>query len=153
MLRNLRIRSKLVAILILPLLALTVLASNLAISRISASASADRLARITRFGASSLTDLTDALQRERAVTGWYVASGHKRNFGTMIADRVLVNEAAHALDTSVRQIDLGDYRRRCAPSWPPRAASSPSSWRRTGGAPGWNARTPPWPTWPGPTIR
>ncbi|HEX8927692.1 MAG TPA: nitrate- and nitrite sensing domain-containing protein, partial [Actinomycetota bacterium] len=109
MLRNLRIRSKLVAILILPLLALTVLASNLAVSRISASASADRLARITRFGASSLTDLTDALQRERAVTNWYVASGHKRNFGTMIADRVLVNEAAHALDTSVRQIDLGDY--------------------------------------------
>jgi HAMP domain-containing protein len=109
MLRNLRIRSKLVAILILPLLALTVLASNLAVSRISASGSADRLARITRFGASSLTDLTDALQRERAVTNWYVASGHKRNFGTMIADRVLVNEAAHALDTSVRQIDLGDY--------------------------------------------
>ncbi|HEX8863632.1 MAG TPA: nitrate- and nitrite sensing domain-containing protein, partial [Actinomycetes bacterium] len=109
MLRNLRIRSKLVVILILPLLALTVLASNLAVSRISASASADRLARITRFGASSLTDLTDALQRERAVTNWYVASGHKRNFGTMIADRVLVNEAAHALDTSVRRIDLGDY--------------------------------------------
>jgi HAMP domain-containing protein len=109
MLRNLRIRSKLVAILILPLLALTVLASNLAISRISASASADRLARITRFGASSLTDLTDALQRERAVTNWYVASGHRRNFGTMIADRVLVNEAAHALDSSVRQVDLGDY--------------------------------------------
>src|SRR5919199_158355 len=109
MLRNLKIRSKLVAILILPLLALTVLASNLAVSRISASASADRLARITRFGASSLTDLTDALQRERAVTNWYVASGHKRNFGTMIADRVLVNEAAHALDTSVRQIDLGDH--------------------------------------------
>jgi hypothetical protein len=109
MLQNLQIRSKLVAILILPLLALTVLASNLAISRISASASADRLARITRFGASSLTDLTDALQRERAVTNWYVASGHKRNFGTMIADRVLVNEAAHALDSSVRQVDLHDY--------------------------------------------
>jgi hypothetical protein len=109
MLQNLQIRSKLVAILILPLLALTVLASNLAIARISASASADRLARITRFGASSLTDLTDALQRERAVTNWYVASGHKRNFGTMIADRVLVNEAAHALDTSVRQVDLNDY--------------------------------------------
>jgi HAMP domain-containing protein len=109
MLQNLQIRSKLVAILILPLLALAVLASSLAVSRISASASADRLARITQFGASSLTDLVDALQRERAVTNGYVASGHKRNFGTMIADRVLVNEAAHALDTSVRQVDLADY--------------------------------------------
>jgi len=109
MLQNLQIRSKLVAILILPLLALAVLASNLAISRISASVEADRLAKITQFGASSLTDVADALQRERAVTNWYVASGHKRNFGTMIADRVLVNEAAHALDTSVRQVDLGDY--------------------------------------------
>jgi len=109
MLQNLQIRSKLVAILILPLLALAVLASNLAISRISASVEADRLAKITQFGASSLTDVADALQRERAVTNWYVASGHKRNFGTMIADRVLVNEAAHALGTSVRQVDLGDY--------------------------------------------
>ncbi|HZD72940.1 MAG TPA: nitrate- and nitrite sensing domain-containing protein, partial [Actinomycetota bacterium] len=109
MLQNLQIRSKLVAILILPLLALAVLASNLAVSRISASVEAGRLARITQFGASSLTDVADALQRERAVTNWYVASGHQRNFGTMIADRVLVNEAAHALDTSVRQVDLSDY--------------------------------------------
>src|SRR6266540_2457833 len=109
MLKNLQIRSKLVAILILPLLALALLASNQAISRISASVSADRLARITQFGAVSLTDLTDALQRERAVTNWYVASGHRRNFGTMIADRVLVNEAAHALEASVRQVDLNDY--------------------------------------------
>jgi len=109
MLQNLQIRSKLVAILILPLLALAVLASNLAVSRISASVEADRLAKITQFGASSLTDVADALQRERAVTNWYVASGHKRNFGTMIADRVLVNEAAHALDASVRQVDLRDY--------------------------------------------
>jgi hypothetical protein len=109
MLKNLQIRSKLVAILILPLLALALLASNQAISRISASASANRLARITQFGAVSLTDLTDALQRERAVTNWYVASGHRRNFGTMIADRVLVNEAAHALEASVRQVNLRDY--------------------------------------------
>jgi hypothetical protein len=109
MLKNLQIRSKLVAILVLPLLALAVLASNQAVSRISASVSADRLARITQFGAVSLTDLADALQRERAVTNWYVASGHRRNFGTMIADRVLVNEAAHALEASVRQVDLRDY--------------------------------------------
>jgi Nitrate and nitrite sensing/HAMP domain len=109
MLKNLQIRSKLVAILILPLLALAVLASNQAVSRISASGAADRLARITQFGAVSITDLVDALQRERAVTNWYVASGHRRNFGTMIADRVLVNEAAHALEASVRQVDLRDY--------------------------------------------
>ena len=109
MLQNLQIRSKLVAILILPLLALAVLASSLAVSRISASVQADRLAKITQFGAVSLTDLVDALQRERAVTNWYVASGHRRSFGTMIADRVLVNEAAHALDASVRLVDLGDY--------------------------------------------
>ncbi|HZD71617.1 MAG TPA: nitrate- and nitrite sensing domain-containing protein, partial [Actinomycetes bacterium] len=109
MLKNLQIRSKLVAILVLPLLALALLASNQAISRISASVAADRLARITQFGAVSLTDLTDALQRERAVTNWYVASGHRRSFGTMIADRVLVNEAAHALEASVRQVDLNDY--------------------------------------------
>src|SRR6266536_1808203 len=109
MLKNLQIRSKLVAILILPLLALAILASDQAISRISASVSADRLARITQFGAVSLTDLVDALQRERAVTNWYVAGGHRRNFGTMIADRVLVNEAAHALEASVRQVDLSNY--------------------------------------------
>jgi hypothetical protein len=109
MLKNLQIRSKLVAILILPLLALAVLASDQAISRISTSVEADHLARITQFGAVSLTDLVDALQRERAVTNWYVASGHRRNFGTMIADRVLVNEAAHALEASVRQVDLSDY--------------------------------------------
>jgi Nitrate and nitrite sensing/HAMP domain len=109
MLKNLQIRSKLVAILVLPLLALAVLASNQAVSRISTRLEADRLARITQFGAVSLTDVVDALQRERAVTNWYVASGHRRNFGTMIADRVLVNEAAHALEASVRQVDLRQY--------------------------------------------
>lgn len=86
MFRNLQIRSKLVAILVLPLLALTVLASSQVLASVSRRVEADRLNRVTQL-ASGLTVLVDALQRERASSSGYAASGKHAGHRTMAAAR------------------------------------------------------------------
>jgi hypothetical protein len=108
MLQNLQIRSKLVALLILPLLALTVFASSQVVTTVRSSAEAGRVAAISQF-AEDLVHLADALQRERALTMGYVASNRTAYYGTMISDRVLVNEQRQTFDAHIVNIDLREY--------------------------------------------
>jgi signal transduction histidine kinase len=106
--RNLQIRSKLVAILVLPLLALTVLATSQVLTSVSRRVEADRLNRATQV-ASGLTALVDALQRERASSSGYVASGKRADPGTMAADRALADTALQSFRRSVRALDSGGF--------------------------------------------
>ncbi len=108
MLQNLQIRSKLVALLILPLLALTAFASSQVVTTVRNSAEAGRVAAVSHF-AEDLVNLADALQRERALTMGYVASKRTANYGTMISDRVLVNEQRQTFEAHVAKIDLEEY--------------------------------------------
>ncbi|HZD68627.1 MAG TPA: nitrate- and nitrite sensing domain-containing protein, partial [Actinomycetes bacterium] len=103
MFRNLQIRSKLLAIVVVPLLALVAFAGVQVVSSVRSRVEADRLNRATQF-ASSLTALVDSLQRERAISRGYVASGKRANFGTMIADRVLVNTALQSFQRNLRAL-------------------------------------------------
>lgn len=74
---NLQIRSKLLAIVAVPLLALVAFASVQVVSSVRSRAHADRLNRATQL-ASNLTALVDALQRERAISRGYMASARGR---------------------------------------------------------------------------
>jgi Nitrate and nitrite sensing len=102
--RNVQIRSKLLAIVAVPLLALMVFATVQAVSSVRSRVEADRLNRATQF-ASSLTALVDALQRERAISRGYVAGGKRANDGTMIADRVLVDTALQSFQENLRSLE------------------------------------------------
>ncbi len=106
MFQNLQIRSKLVAILILPLLAVTVFASSQVRASVSRRVDADRLNRAAQL-ASGLTALADALQRERAVTGGYVAGGKRTGHDAMIAGRVQTDTALRSFRHGVRALDGG----------------------------------------------
>ncbi len=108
MFRNVQIRSKLLAIVLVPLLALVVFATVQVVSSVQSRIEADRLNRATRF-ASSLTSLVDALQRERAISRGYVASAKSANDGTMIADRVLVDTALQSFQKNLRSLDTGGF--------------------------------------------
>src|SRR5215218_773303 len=73
MFRNLEIRWKLAALLVLPLLGLIVFASSQVHASASRQQRADRLNRLSAL-AVDVTGLTDALQQERATSSGYVAS-------------------------------------------------------------------------------
>ena len=108
MFRNVQIRSKLLAIVVVPLLALVAFATVQVVSSVRSRVEADRLNRATQF-ASSLTATVDALQRERAISGGYIASGKRANHGTMIADRVLVNTALQSFQKNLRSLDTSGF--------------------------------------------
>jgi signal transduction histidine kinase len=90
MIRNMQIRSKLIAILLTPLIALTVLAF-LGIGRnVSRGVQADRIAQETAF-AVNLSQLVHELQRERDLSAGWVASD--TGYGGVVAQRVAVRGA------------------------------------------------------------
>src|SRR6266511_2759289 len=86
MFRNLQIRSKLGAILVLPLAALIVFASLQVGSSISRRVEANRTNRLTGL-AVRLTALTDSLQQERATSTGYVASNKGKFRADMMRGR------------------------------------------------------------------
>jgi signal transduction histidine kinase len=104
--RNLQVRSKLLRILAVPLLALMALAAVQAASSVGNRLEAERLGPVTRF-ASSVTALVDGLQRERAISSGYVASGKKAGNGTMVADRVLVDTTLQSFQRERRMLAGG----------------------------------------------
>jgi signal transduction histidine kinase len=106
--RNLQIRSKLVAILVLPLLALTVFATSQALESASRRAEADRLSRATQL-TSGLVALVDALQRERAVSSGQVAGDQSASHGTMVASRLSADTALESFRHSVRALGTGGF--------------------------------------------
>ena len=95
MLRKVQVRSKLRVILAVPLLALVALATVQAVSSVGNRLEAERLNRAIRF-ASGTTALVDWLQRERASSSGYVASGRSADKTPMVAARVLVDSALHS---------------------------------------------------------
>jgi signal transduction histidine kinase len=108
MFRNLQIRSKLVAIVLIPLLALMAFATAHAVSSVRPRVEAERLNRATEF-AETLTALVDALQRERAISSGFIGSARRTSYGTMITDRLVVNSALQSFDKSVRSLDTAGF--------------------------------------------
>jgi HAMP domain-containing protein len=90
MIRNMQIRSKLIAILITPLLALTVLAFIGIGTNVSKGVQADRVDQQTAF-AVNLSQLVHELQQERDLSAGWVASG--RGYGGVVSQREVVNQA------------------------------------------------------------
>ncbi|HZA81772.1 MAG TPA: nitrate- and nitrite sensing domain-containing protein, partial [Actinomycetes bacterium] len=85
-----QIRSKLIAILVTPLLALTVLAFLGIGSNVSRGVQADRVDRQTAFSLN-LSQLVHELQRERDLSAGWVAS--RRGYSDVTAQRIAVNGA------------------------------------------------------------
>jgi HAMP domain-containing protein len=108
MFRNLQIRSKLGAILVLPLAALLVFASFQVGASVSNRAAADRLNRLTGL-AVRLTEVADKLQQERATSSGFVASDQKSFQQEMADSRARVDREVGALRSNVAQLDLSDY--------------------------------------------
>jgi signal transduction histidine kinase len=106
--RNLQIRSKLVAILVLPLLTLMAFATAQVLAGASGRAEADRLSRATQF-ASGLTVLVDALQRERALSGGQVAASQPAGDERMPAGPFLADTAVQSFRRSARALDTHGF--------------------------------------------
>src|SRR6266704_5285865 len=92
MLQNLKIRSKIVSLLILPLAALAVFASSQVISASHNSKEASGVSDISHL-MPALIRVVDAAQLERGITLGYVGSGRQRYHSTMLADRASTNQA------------------------------------------------------------
>jgi signal transduction histidine kinase len=110
MLENLKIRSKLIALLILPLTALAIFASSQVISTSHNSKEASGVSDISH-AMPALIRVADATQVERAMTLGYVASGRRQYHSMMVADRVRTNQATSAFDAEVAKLDLDKYSR------------------------------------------
>ncbi|HEV8651974.1 MAG TPA: nitrate- and nitrite sensing domain-containing protein [Actinomycetes bacterium] len=105
MLENLTIRSKIVSLLILPLAALAVFASSQVISTSRNSKEARGVNDISHF-MPALIRMVDAAQLERGITLGYVGSSRRHYRSTMLADRVITNQAKRALDAEFAKLDL-----------------------------------------------
>jgi hypothetical protein len=92
MIRNMQIRSKLIAILVIPLVALTVLAAIAIAANVARGVQADRVKDQTAF-AVKLSELVHQLQRERDLSAGWVGSGRDAGYGAVVAQRVAVNQA------------------------------------------------------------
>jgi HAMP domain-containing protein len=111
MFRNLQIRSKLGAILVLPLVALIVFASLQVGSSISRRSEANRTNRLTGV-AGRVTALTDSLQQERATSTGYVASEKRQFRPEMMQSRAKADRDATTLRDSLVDLDVSDYSER-----------------------------------------
>jgi hypothetical protein len=92
MIRNMQIRSKLIAVLVIPLVALTVLAALGIGANVSRGVQADRVNDQTAF-AVSLSTLVHELQRERDLSAGWVGSGRDAGYGGVVAQQMAVDQA------------------------------------------------------------
>jgi HAMP domain-containing protein len=104
MIRNMQIRSKLIAVLVIPLVALTVLAAIGIGANVARGVQADRVQDQTAF-ALNLSGLVHELQRERDLSAGWVGSGRDAGYGGVVAQRVAVNQALQTFRNDVA--DLG----------------------------------------------
>jgi HAMP domain-containing protein len=105
MIRNMSIRSKLIAILLTPLVALTVLASLGIGASVARGVQANRVKDETTF-AVGVADLVHELQGERDLSAGYVGSGRQNGYGEMIDQRVRVNQALASFRNQVKDLGL-----------------------------------------------
>jgi len=106
MLANLPIRSRLIAILVVPMVVLTVLTLVQIRSIIKAGDQADRVNRLTGF-AVELSAFVHELQRERGLSAGYVAAG--AGHGDMIAQRVRVTRGLRDFTADAAALDLDGF--------------------------------------------
>ena len=107
MIRNMQIRSKLIAVLLLPLLALTVLAAIGTRANVARGVQADRVNDQTAF-AISLSNLAHELQRERDLSAAWVGTGRDAGYGGVVSQRVAVNEALRGLRRDAANLGTDD---------------------------------------------
>ena len=105
MIRNMQIRSKLIAVLVIPLVALTVLAALGIGANVARGVQADRVNDQTAF-AVSLSTLVHELQRERDLSAGWVGSGRDAGYGGVVTQRVAVNQALQTFRKDAQ--NLGD---------------------------------------------
>jgi hypothetical protein len=107
MIRNLPIRSKLIAVLLLPLLALAVLAAIGIRANVARGVQADRVNDQTAF-AISVSSLAHELQRERDLSAAWVATGRDAGYGGVVAQRMAGNEALRVFRRDAANLDDDD---------------------------------------------
>jgi Nitrate and nitrite sensing/Histidine kinase-, DNA gyrase B-, and HSP90-like ATPase/HAMP domain len=114
MIRNMQIRSKLIAVLVVPLVALTVLAAIGIGANVARGVQADRVNDQTAF-AVSLSTLVHELQRERDLSAGWVGSGRDAGYGGVVAQRVAVNQALQTFRRDIANLgtdNSGSFQRR-----------------------------------------
>jgi signal transduction histidine kinase len=104
MIRNMQIRSKLIAVLVIPLVGLTVMAAIGIAASVSRGVQADRVNDQAVF-AVSLSKLVHELQRERDLSAGWVGGGRDAGYGGVVSQRVLVNEALQTFRNDVENLD------------------------------------------------
>ena len=103
MLQNLYIRSKLAAILLVPLVAVIVLASIGIGSRVSAADKAARVQDASEF-AVTVTGLVHELQQERTLSALYVGSGKTQGFSALQSQWARTDQAKATFATAARKL-------------------------------------------------
>ncbi|WP_239374874.1 sensor histidine kinase [Frankia sp. Cj5] len=103
MLQNWPIRSKLVAILILPLMALTVFSAIQVRTNLESVSASDRIRTLAGFSIK-VNDLADALQKERNAAGTYVGSGFRVGLDDVRATRIPTDAALETYRTDVAEL-------------------------------------------------
>jgi Nitrate and nitrite sensing/HAMP domain len=103
MIRNMQIRSKLIAVLVIPLVALTVLAALGIAANVSRGVQADRVNDQTAF-AVSLSTLVHELQRERDLSAGWVGSGRDAGYGGVVAQQAAVDQALRTFRRDVENL-------------------------------------------------
>src|SRR4029453_7805596 len=107
MIRNMQIRSKLIAVLLLPLVALAVLAAIGVRANVSRGVQADRVNDQRAF-ATRLSSLAHEMQRERDLSAAWVGTGRDAGYGGVVAQRVAGNEALRGFRRDAASLDAGD---------------------------------------------
>ncbi len=103
MLQNWPIRSKLVAILILPLLALTLFSAIQVRTNLESVSASDRIRTLAGFSLK-VNDLTDALQKERNAASTYVGSGFRNGIDEVRSTRTPTDTAVETYRTDVARL-------------------------------------------------
>jgi HAMP domain-containing protein len=115
MIRNMQIRSKLIAVLVIPLVALTALAAVGIGANVARGVQADRVHDQTAF-ALNVSGLVHELQRERDLSAGWVGGGRDAGYGGVVAQRVAVNQALQTFRNDVDNLGTKDessaFRRR-----------------------------------------
>ncbi|HZD00269.1 MAG TPA: nitrate- and nitrite sensing domain-containing protein [Actinomycetes bacterium] len=108
MLQNLQIRSKLAAILLVPLAAVIVLSSIGIGSRVNQAVKASRAQNVSQF-AVTLTALVHELQKERSLAAGYVGGGKSTGYSDLAAQWEDVDRQVVVFAREARKLHLSGY--------------------------------------------
>ncbi|HKE99865.1 MAG TPA: nitrate- and nitrite sensing domain-containing protein [Actinomycetes bacterium] len=107
MIRNLPIRSKLVTVLALPVLALLALGTLRVAKDVGDDFEARRVSRVTAF-AGKLSALVHELQKERDQSAGYAAARKRSGYGRVVAQRVWADQALTAFRAELAKLGLDE---------------------------------------------